>query len=96
VKLFIDEDFKRICATIVAAFERSGEASLRWSDDEYQSRNFCGGWDEEARRFAFSFYAPDGGDYLFTFSVDDARLVAAGGAIEPQLTYWKAAPPLLE
>lgn len=94
MKLIIDDQFREICRRIVLTFDSDGEASLRWSDDEYQSRNVCGGWDDETQAFAFSFYAPDGGDYIFRMSLDEARGVAAGERFDPVLTYWKRAPPL--
>ncbi len=88
MKLTIDNDFREICREIVA----KGEAAFVDSDDLYQQGNFCGGWDEEHGVFAFSFYAPDGGDYIFSLSVEEARVVAEGGSIDPPLKYWKKAP----
>ncbi|HZW09941.1 MAG TPA: hypothetical protein VFF69_08560 [Phycisphaerales bacterium] len=89
MKLRIDDEFREICHQILR-----GVAAGRIvdSDDIYQSPNFCGGWDENEGRFGFSFYAPDGGDYIFSFSLEDARSVAEGGVINPQLEYWKQAP----
>ena len=78
MKLEIDDDFRSICRTIVDEFDRSGEASLVWSDDLYQRGRFCGGWDPEQRKFFFSYYAPDSGDYIFSFDLQDARRVAEG------------------
>lgn len=92
MKLVIDDDFRRICRTIVSRYDQDGDASLIYSDDEYQEGAFCGGWYPEDRRFFFSFYAPDGGDYIFDFTLDDARAVAEGGSIDPPLRYWKQAP----
>jgi len=92
VELIIDEDFRVICLEIFDRLDRIGRGRLVWSDDEYQRGAFCGGWDPELERFAFSFYASDGGDYIFQFTVEDARVVAKGGTIEPRLEYWKQAP----
>lgn len=92
MQLVIDDDFRCICKQIIADFDARGEASLVWSDDQYQADKFCGGWEPESRRFWFSFYAPDGGDYIFSFTLDEARVVANGGAIQPTLEWWKEAP----
>lgn len=92
MRLIIDDEFREICREIVAAYEREGESSLVWSDDQYQAANFCGGWDPKHARFAFSFYAPDGGDYIFSFTLEEARVVAAGGEIDPPMEWWKRAP----
>jgi hypothetical protein len=92
MKLIIDENLRQLCRKIVADYDTNGEASLIDSDDLYQAPNFCGGWQSEDRRFWFSFYAKDGGDYIFSFTLDEARLVASGGSIDPPLEYWKEAP----
>jgi hypothetical protein len=42
----------------------------------------------------FSFYAPEGGDYIFSFTIEEARVVAAGGEIDPAMEWWKTAPDL--
>lgn len=95
MKLIVDTDFRSICAEIVAAYEKFGEASLVWSDDQYQHGCFCGGWCPSGERgpaFYFSYLAPDGGDYIFSFLLDDAKKVASGGSIDPPLVFWKQAP----
>ena len=94
MKLIISQQFVDICKAITDSHERKGEKSLIGSDDQYQSRDFCGGWDDELHCFAFSYYAPDGGDYIFTFTLEDARRVVGGEAFDPPLEYWKNAPPL--
>jgi hypothetical protein len=45
MKLIIDDAFRTICRTIVAEYQRDGEASLIDSDDLYQAPGFCGGWE---------------------------------------------------
>lgn len=92
MKLVVDEEFRSICRHISEEYDRLGDASLIDSDDLIQSQNFCGGWDSESSQFGFSFYAPDGGDYIFSITLDDARIVAQGGIIDPTLEYWKKAP----
>lgn len=64
VKLIIDDDFRQICKEIISRYDDDGPDSLIWSDDEYQRGVFCGGWNPEHRKFFFSYYAPDGGDYI--------------------------------
>lgn len=82
MKLPIDEEFREICGQIVSRYDAEGPSALKWSDDEYQFGAFCGGWDPDGHhgpRFYFSFYAPDGGNYLFSFTLDEAHAVARGG-----------------
>jgi hypothetical protein len=92
MQLVIDDDFRAICRRIVQEYEARGEDSLVWSDDQYQQGSFCGGWEPERGRFYFSYYAPDGGDYIFWFTLEETRSVASGGTIDPPLEFWKKAP----
>jgi hypothetical protein len=92
MNLILDDEFRAICREIITEYDRKGDASLVESDDLYQTSCYCGGWQPEDRRFWFSFYAPDGGDYIFSFSLEDARMVASGGTIDPPLEYWKETP----
>jgi hypothetical protein len=89
----IDDEFRDICKTIVEQYGKLGEASLVYSDDQYQALNFCGGWEPELRKFSFSYFAPDGGEYGFTLSLKEAEMVASGKKINPTLRYLKRAPP---
>jgi len=95
MKLVIDDDLRTICKTIVDRYSQCGDDSLVWSDDQYQQGAFCGGWAPNGflgPAFYFSYYAPDGHDYIFSFSLSDAVSVAGGGVIDPLLTYWKPSP----
>jgi len=89
MKLEVTDEFRALCKDIFEEYEAIGDKALVWSDDRYQSDHFCGGWDPHHARYFFSYYAPDGGDYIFSFTLDDARLVHAGGTIDPVLDYWK-------
>lgn len=92
--LVIDDDFREICREIRSQLQ-SSPLSLIESDDEYQRGRFCGGWAESGDHgaaFYFSYYAPDGGDYIFWFTQAEALVVAAGGSIDPELEYWKKSP----
>jgi hypothetical protein len=88
----MNEEFRRLCQTIASELDRDPAAVLVESDDLRQAPSFCGGWNEESKRFWLSFYAPDGGDYIFSMSIEDVRIVAAGGSMSPSLERWKDAP----
>lgn len=62
------------------------------SDDEYQSTHFCGGWTSDGDAgpgFYFSYYAPDGGDYIFYLTPEQATAIADGCTPRIKLEYWK-------
>lgn len=92
MRLEIDDDFRTICKAIVSLYDREGDRSLVWNEDQYQVGKFAGGWVPDKSKFYFSYYAPDGSDYIFSFTLEEARVVANGGVIDPPLEYWKQSP----
>jgi len=93
VKLLVDFDFVQICKSIVRSAQ-SGSKPI-WNEDEFQRGRYSGGWcpdGDDGPGYYFSFYAPDGGDYIFKITLEEADLVCKGVAIDPKLTYWKQSP----
>ena len=65
---------------------------LVYSDDEYQHPHFCGGWTPDGHKgpgFYFSYYAPDGNDYIFHLTNDQPAQIVAGATPTIELEYWK-------
>jgi len=56
--------------------------TLRESDDEYQSANYCGGYDAYEKAFCFSRYHPNGTEYWFQFTLKQAIGINAGALTE--------------
>lgn len=93
MKVPLDDEFVCLAVQIAAKLDRVGEAAFVWSDNEYQLQRYCGGWEPASRKFWFSFYAPDGGDYIFCLSPDGMRDAAKGDMRETVGKFWKQAPP---
>jgi len=88
----ITDELRAICRTIYTDLAAN---TLVESDDEYQSTHFCGGWTPDGDNgpgFYFSYYAPDGGDYLFHMTPDQASSITQGDCPTISLEYWKKSP----
>ena len=78
MELTIDSEFRSICQEIVAENQTEEEWAEVESDDMFQSENYVGGFDADEEAFCFSYYAPDGQEYWFQFTLDEAKAVTAG------------------
>jgi hypothetical protein len=101
IQLKIDSDLIWICKAIVEKTAKHGRDVWVWNEDEFQRGYFSGGYcpDEDGHGgadhgegFYFSYYAPNGGDYIFYLSFDDAARIALGEQLSPKLEYWKTSP----
>ena len=91
----IDEELREHCRAIASEHNADGSAALAESDDLYQSDHFVGGWAPRGTHgpgFYFSYYSPDGGDYIFCITLEQALTVAAGGSVDLRGEYWKRSP----
>jgi hypothetical protein len=68
--LQINQEFRKICEEIIA--EKRGETD--WaeieSDDMFQTKSFCGGFDATEMAFCFSYYDDKRKEYWFQLSLD--------------------------
>ncbi len=98
MRLIVDEDLRSIARAIREKTARVGRGGWDWNEDEFQIGCFCGGYcdgggdGDGPPGFYFSYYAPDGKDYIFRMSFEDVEQVANGGEFSPPLRYWKDSP----
>lgn len=96
MKLIVDDDLREICRRIVDKTDTQGMNAWVWNEDEFQVGHFCGGYVPEdadcLAAFWFSFYAPDGHQYIFKMTFSDVGRVLAGSPFDPPLEYWKPSP----
>lgn len=78
MQLPVDEELRSICHEIVERNEPLDEWRATESDDEFQSEHFVGGFDAGEDAFCFSYYAPDGTELWFQFTLAEAEEIAAG------------------
>ena len=81
MKLTPDAEFVEICREIRADNLTVEEWREVESDDMFQSEHFCGGFEEGDDAFCFSYYSPDGQEYWFQITLDEAQRIAAGELI---------------
>lgn len=94
-QLKIDSDLIWICKAIVEKTAKHGRSVWVLNEDEFQRGYYSGGYCPEGdlgEGFYFSYYAPNGGDYIFYLSFDDAARIAQGEQLSPKLEYWKTSP----
>lgn len=94
--LIIDNHLREIARRIKAKTAVVGRSGWVWNEDEFQLGYFCGGFvpepDVGPPAFYFSFYAPDGNDYIFSMTFEDVDLILDGKPFDPPLEYWKESP----
>lgn len=66
-KLKINSDFILICKQIQDKNYNLENWCLNESCDQFQTNDFCGGFDATEEEFYFSYYDKDGNEYWFQF-----------------------------
>lgn len=79
----IDQELVNIAKEIVAAGLSLGEWVERESDDEFQSSQYCGGFDADEQEFCFSYYC-ERGEIWFQLSLDEVFSIAEGKEVDIQ------------
>ena len=77
MKIPPDPEFVEICREIRADNLTVAEWREVESDDMFQSEHFCGGFEAIEDAFCFSYYSPDGQEYWFQITLEEAQRVAA-------------------
>jgi hypothetical protein len=93
MELPITNELRSICKKIASEFRL--DKKWTWNEDEYQTEHYCGGWTpDENGIFAFgmSYYAPDGGDYLFSMTMEIVLEIASGKNVMIPMERWKDSP----
>lgn len=81
MKIPPDAEFVEICGEIQAENLTVAEWREIESDDMFQSEHFCGGFEAIEDAFCFSYYSPDGPEYWFQITLEEAQRIAAGELI---------------
>ena len=75
----VHQVLRDICSRILEESKTPEQWALVESDDMFQGGPFVGGYDADEAEFCFSYYADDGGEYWFQFSLAEAARIASGG-----------------
>ncbi len=77
IKIGIDQEFREICEKIISKKLTENEWVEIESSDEFQTENYCGGFDATEMEFCFSFYNKNQ-EYWFQLSLTDIKRVKNG------------------
>ena len=74
IKIGIDEEFKQICERILARNYNLNQWAEIESSDEFQTENYCGGFDATEMEFCFSYYQ-EKQEYWFQLNMTDIKRI---------------------
>ena len=77
-RLKIHSEFLLICKQIQGENLDLGNWSLIESSDQFQTSDFCRGFDATENEFSFSYYDPNGIEYWFQFPLSDVDGILKG------------------
>jgi len=85
LRIDIDNELRGIFVEISKEAKSQAQWAETESGDTFQSERYCGGFDADEGEFIFSYYAEDGEEYWFHFSLEDVPRV-----LEYQITGFEA------
>jgi hypothetical protein len=75
--LTVDSELISICDNIKRMIDEGRDWNATESSDEFQSKNYCGGWESIEGEFTFSYYN-QGHEYWFQLSLQDIEDILIG------------------
>lgn len=81
----IDIEFKEICNRILRRNFSLQEWQEIESDDEFQTENYCGGFDATENEFCFSYYDNDKNEFWFQCSLSEIEQIVNGKITEIEI-----------
>ena len=82
MEIVVDNQLKEICASIESQALNENEWADKESDDEFQTQNYCGGFDADENAFCFSYFTPSGSELWFQFNLNEASLIKSGALLK--------------
>ena len=84
MELLVDSELKEICNLIESESITEEQWAEKESDDEFQTKNYCGGFDADEKAFCFSHYSNKKEEVWFQFTLKEASLIKTGKLIKLQ------------
>ena len=82
MKLKVDEELLGICKKIITRKLTITQWSEIESDDEFQTKNYCGGFDATENEFCFSYFDKNRIEYWFQISLNEVDDMLNGNIFE--------------
>ncbi len=73
MELSVPEEFREICKRIVEERKTEAQWAEEESDDTFQTKSFCGGYDADEHAFCFSYYSEDSTEYWFQLTLNEVH-----------------------
>ncbi len=86
IKHKIDSEFISICEQILKENLDLNDWSLIESSDQFQTEQYCGGFDGTEKEFTFSFYNDNGTEFWFQLPLSDITKVVEGTITEIKMS----------
>ncbi|HRJ90468.1 MAG TPA: hypothetical protein PLN05_16810 [Pyrinomonadaceae bacterium] len=80
MNILVTKELESIFAMILLEDKSENEWAEIESDDMFQSKHFCGGFDATERAFCFSYYDDDGIEYWFQLSLSEILVIVEQGS----------------
>jgi len=74
----IDDEFKKICATIIQESLSPEQWAEIESDDMFNAESYQGGYDADEVAFCFSYWNRQGKEYWFQVTLNEVHDIVAG------------------
>jgi hypothetical protein len=78
MELIVDSELNEISKLIESESISEKQWGEKESDDEFQTENYCGGYDADEKAFCFSYYSEEKEEYWFQFTSEEASLINTG------------------
>jgi hypothetical protein len=78
MKIKVTDEFKSICGEILKEKKSEQEWAAIESDDMFQTKSFCGGYDADEKAFCFSYYNKNGDEYWFQLTLEEVEKTVDG------------------
>jgi len=78
MEIVLTDEFKTICEDIIKENKSDEEWAEIESDDMFQTKSYCGGYDADEEAFCFSSYNENDDEYWFQLNLEEIKKVING------------------
>jgi hypothetical protein len=75
MKITVSDEFKTICENIIKENKSCKEWAMIESDDMFQTKSYCGGYDADEDAFCFSYYDMNNAEYWFQVDLEEINKI---------------------
>jgi len=76
MRIAITDEFRKICEDIIKENKSQDEWAMIESDDMFQAKSYCGGYDADEAAFCFSYYDDNNIEYWLQVNLEEVKKIA--------------------